>query len=156
MELKNHIKKHYNKKVVIKLKDMKNFFSDKASIKARIKENPLIYTVWRLKEKASNYSLTLLEPGKIGKEHFMTRGHYHKRPYPEIYILLKGKVLFIEQNKKIRTIKFKKNVIYYLEPGYAHRTVNIGNTRTELLTIESSKAGHTYKEIEKKGFRKKF
>ncbi len=156
MELKEWIKKNYNKKFAIRLKDMQNFFSDQKAVKKRLKQNPLIYTVFRKQEKGTNYSITFIEPGKIGKEHFMTRGHYHVKFYPEIYVLLKGKGLLLIQNKKLEAIKLKENKIYYLAPGFAHRTINLGNTKLEILTIESSKAGHTYKEIEKKGFRKKF
>ena len=47
----------------------------------------------------------------------------------------------------------KKNEVYYLPPGRAHRTINIGNKNLVLLTIQQSAAGHTYKKIAKEGFR---
>ncbi|UZE93732.1 MAG: glucose-6-phosphate isomerase [Candidatus Pacearchaeota archaeon] len=158
MELKEYIKKHYNKKSIIKLRDMQRFFSDKAAVKNKLKQNPLIYTVFRKQEKGTDYSLTILEPGKIGKEHFMTRGHYHLKLYPEIYVLLRGKGLLLIQNKKhFEVIKLEKNKPYYLPAKkQAHRTVNLGKIRLELLTIQLAKAGHSYKKIEKKSFRKKF
>ena len=158
MELKNYIKKGYNKKFIIRLKDMKNFFSDKKLVKEKLKQNknPLIYTVLRKKEEGTDYSLTVIEQGKIGREHFMTRGHYHTKAYPEIYILLKGKGILLVQNRECISIKLKKNKIYYLAPRFAHRTINLGKTKLEILTIESAKAGHRYGKIKKRGFRKHF
>lgn len=156
MEIQELVKRGYNKKLVVKLKDMKNFFSNKKAIAKKLKNNPLIYTVFMKKEKDTEYTITIIEPGKIGKEHFMTRGHYHTNPYPEIYILLKGKGLLLLQNKKFKKIKLKKGKVYYVSPGYAHRAVNLSWKKLEFLTVCSCKAKHDYKKIEKKGFKHKF
>ena len=155
MKLKDYIKRNCDKKFVIRLKDMKIFFSDKKAIKKRIKQNPLIYSVLRKIEKGTEYSITIIESGKIGKEHFMTRGHYHLKPYPEIYILIKGKGLVLTQNKKCKAIKLKLGEAIYIKGKYAHRTINLGKTKLEFITI-TNKTKHLFKKIEKKGFRKKF
>lgn len=155
MELKKYIKKSYNKKITIRLKDMQNFFSDKKSVNLKLKGNPIIYEVLRKKAGDTEYSLTTIKPGKIGKEHFMTRGHYHKNNFTELYLLLKGKGVLLIQNKKCIAIKLKKDKIYLISSKYAHRTINTGGDALEILTIQSTKIKYDYKKIEKAGFKKK-
>ena len=154
MRLSEFIKRKCDKKIRIRLRDMIKFFSDKEAVFRRIKQNPLIYTVLIKKEKEIEYAITTIEPGKIGKEYFMTRGHYHKNPYPEIYILIKGHGILLLQDKKLKKITLEKGKTYYVSPKQAHRVVNTGKKKIEFLSIYSPKAGHDYKKIEKKGFKK--
>jgi glucose-6-phosphate isomerase len=155
MLLYDYVKKRPDKKVLIRLRDMKTFFSDKKAVNKRLKENPLIYTVLIKELKEIEYAITIIESGEIGKEHFMTRGHYHKKAYPEIYILVKGKGILLLQNKKFEKIRMRKGKAIYVHPKYAHRAVNMGWKKLEFLSIYSPKSGHNYKSIEKKGFRKR-
>ena len=153
MILNKLIQGKFDKKITIRLKDMINFFSDKEAVYKRIKQNPLIYVVLVKKDKEMEFTLTILEPGKIGKEYFMTRGHYHKLLSPEIYILLAGEGILLLKNKKLKKIKLEKNKPYYIDPCCAHRVVNTGKKKMQFISIYSPRAGHDYKKIKKKGFK---
>lgn len=151
-KLADIIKKRYTNKFVIRLRDAKDFFSDQKAVKAKLKKNPVIYTVYRMRDRQIEYSLTVLNPGTIGGEHYMTRGHYHKTPSTEIFILLKGRGVILEKNSRVRRTYPKKDEVYVSRPNLAHRSVNLGRTRMEFLTIQQAGVGHEYGEIKKKGF----
>jgi len=152
-KLIEYITKNYDKKSIVRLKDMSRFFYDKKAV--RKAGNPLIYKVLVKKSKRINCGLTLLQPGTIGREFFMTRGHYHKPPAAEVYVLLKGRGLLLIQNKDFKCVEMKLNKVYFIPQGYAHRTVNIGPSELLLLAIYPTKARHDYSKISKSGFIKK-
>lgn len=147
------ILKSYDKAYSVKSKDMKNFFLEKSA-----GGNPVIYKVYVKHDKKTgmNYSLTIINAGAIGKEYFMTRGHYHMPPTIELYVLLKGKVLLLMQKGRIfKKIKMIKNKKYLVQKGYAHRIANIGNTKAHVLAVYSPKSKNIYKDIEKRGFKER-
>jgi len=74
----------------------------------------------------------------------MTKGHKHKKPTKEIYILLSGKGKLIIQGKKAKVFNLKKNKTYILPKNAGHRLINTGNKKLEVLTIYEKKAGHNY------------
>ncbi|MFA5061239.1 MAG: glucose-6-phosphate isomerase family protein [Candidatus Pacearchaeota archaeon] len=136
------------------LRDMKNFFKDRVEVKKILdKKNPLIYYVNFLSEDEISYAVTYIKSGKIGKERFMTKGHYHKKDLPEVYYLLEGKgKILLKKGKSRKEIIMRKNVFHYIPKGYAHRTVNIGEKEFSFLSIYQTDSGHDYKTIEEKGF----
>ena len=145
IKLSKNLKKRYDKKIIKKLKDIKDCFYDKSEINKILKrKNPLIYRVFIKKIKDINVGLTVMESGTVGKEFYFTKGHKHKKPSSEIYILLKGKGNLIIQNKKIRVIKLQKNKKYIVPKKSAHRLINIGNKKLEVLAIYRMDAGHNY------------
>lgn len=80
-----NLKKLCDKKMVRRYTDMKDKY------KSEIKGNPLIYVVYIKDFKSFETGLTVIESGKIGKEYFMTKGHRHRNPVEEIYMLINGK-----------------------------------------------------------------
>jgi glucose-6-phosphate isomerase len=76
---------------------MKGVFLDTESERRILKrEDPIIYSFSEriLPEENGHLQLatTTINPGKIGDEYFMTKGHYHKRPdTSEVYLGLDGK-----------------------------------------------------------------
>ena len=128
----NDIEKNYDKKVVVKLKDIEKRFKDSSAIK----DNLIIYEVFIKNFMPVNLGLTVLYSGNINRELYMTRGHIHKKPTPEFYILLEGLGLLLMQKGNIsKTIKLKKGRITLIPKGYAHRLINIGNKKLKALTI---------------------
>ncbi|MCD6469571.1 glucose-6-phosphate isomerase [Candidatus Bathyarchaeota archaeon] len=152
----------YKTKVERHLSDMKEYFLDKRLVEEMLSkgEDPLIYTVYEMpreKEGEFNVSCTIIYPGKIGKEYYFTKGHFHaKEPTSEIYIGMKGEGLILMQNRRgeTRALKIEPNVLVYIPPGFAHRSVNTGNTELVFLAIYPSDAGHDYVAIQKTGFAK--
>lgn len=87
------------------------------------------------------YDITVLRPGKIGREYIKTYGHYHPlKPgtaisYPEVYEVLHGTALYILQKKGACAGRVEQFISVIAEPGdkvvippnFGHVTVNIGD-----------------------------
>ncbi len=136
-----NLKKHYDKILVRKYLEISDVFEKKMSDK-----NLIIYKVYIKDYGDFKSGLTVINPGKIGREYFMTKGHRHKKISPEIYILIsgKGKILINEKGKE-RLIKMKRNIFYHIPGKSGHRLINTGNSPLEVLTIYGKNVGHDYK-----------
>lgn len=147
------IKKRGKTKKVF-LSDLKNFFKDRKKAKdILIKKNPLIYWVNFIEEGQISYAITFINSGKIGKENYMTKGHFHEKNVSEVYYLLNGSgEILLRKGSKRKKIIMKKNIFHYIPTGYAHRTINTGKNRMSFLSIYQKDSGHNYKKIEKEGF----
>lgn len=147
-EIKKRGKMH-----MVRLKDMQNLFEDCGGLN----KNQEIYRTFTIERKELSYTLTVMKTGKINGEFFMTKGHTHEIPSSEVYYPLKGKgILLIQKGNSCMSIKMQKGKFYEIPEGYAHRTINIGNSTLEVLNIYPTKSGHNYKIIEKRGFKKRF
>ena len=134
-----NLKELYNRRMVRKYLDMKDRF------KSEIKGNPLIYTVYIKDFKTFETGLTVIESGKIGKEYFMTKGHMHKKPIEEIYILISGSgKLLIKEKNNVKKISMKKGKVYLIPGRSGHRLVNVGKDCLEVFAIYSKDAGYNY------------
>ena len=159
---KTGILEPYTAKTIRKLSDMKKFYYDQESVnKILAKEDPVIYEVYAVeisKEEGNlSFATTVLYPGKVGDEYYMTKGHFHtKKNRAELYICLSGVGRLIMQDEEGNAIvaKFEPDSIVYVPPYYAHRTVNVGKEPLIFLAIYPSDAGHDYGTIEEKGFSK--
>ncbi|GBE20574.1 glucose-6-phosphate isomerase [archaeon BMS3Abin17] len=134
------MKKEYEKKTVRKLNDMKDRFKNTKGVRG----NPLLYTVYINDFRTYETGLTVIEPGTINKEFYMTKGHRHKKPSREIYIPLSGKGKLLLQGAKAKLISMKKGEVYIIPKNQGHRLINTGNKRFEILTIYSKDTGHDY------------
>lgn len=152
----------YTRKIVRRLSDMKDFYYDKEAVQRILaKEDPIIYEVyaWERSTDEGNLSFatTILNPGKIGDEYYMTKGHFHsKRDRAEVYITLSGngKIVIQDEDGDASVLDLVPNSIIYVPPRHAHRTVNIGNKPLIFIAIYPSDAGHDYDVIAQKGFSK--
>lgn len=86
------------------------------------------------------YDLTVMQPGRIGKEYVKTMGHYHPLKedsnvsYPEAYEVIHGQALFLLQRKnrvadKVEhfvAVKAEAGQKVVVSPNYGHVTVNLG------------------------------
>ena len=134
-----NLKKLCDRKTIRKYADMKDRFT------SEIKGNPIIYTVYIKDFQGFETGLTVIESGKVGKEYFMTKGHKHKNPVEEIYVLIKGSgKLLIKEKSKVRKLNMKKGKIYFIPAKSGHRIINTGKNRLEVFTIYSKNAGHDY------------
>lgn len=162
LDLESWIIEPYNKKVEVRLRDMKNFYSDPEAVRRVLVErkNPLIYEVYECLQPSVegqlDFAITIIHPGKVGDEYNMTRGHYHtKMVASELYFILHGEGFVVMQTEKgsAASMQLKKGQILYIAPGWAHRTINTGKERLTFLAVWPSDAGHDYGTIEEKGFR---
>jgi glucose-6-phosphate isomerase len=149
-----------NKKQVRRLGDMGDFFSDQDAVAARLDENPLIYEVYAHENEGQgnlSYAVTVIKPGDIGGEYFMTKGHFHEKDVAEVYIGLEGEGLLLLQDKEgnTRKLPLEPGRVSYVPKGYAHRSINTGNSELRLLAIYASDSGHDYGTIKEEGFKEK-
>ncbi|RLJ03574.1 MAG: hypothetical protein DRP11_00300 [Candidatus Aenigmatarchaeota archaeon] len=80
-------------------------------------------------------SMTILHPGKVGKEFKMTTGHSHPG-VEEVYIFLEGEgeiILKKDNDKKIH--KIGEGDIASIPSGYWHRVVNTGEKKLIFISI---------------------
>lgn len=125
-------------------------------------ENPIVYEVFEApiaeKEGDLMFLITILYPGKVKNEFFMTKGHYHVvEDTAEVYLGLKGKGLVLCQTKEgdFESHEISPNRVVYIPPFWAHRTVNISSEPLVFFGIYPAHAGHDYKSIELSGFKKR-
>jgi glucose-6-phosphate isomerase len=89
--------------VARKVSDLSLLFHDKAAAQTLIKQgDPLIYEIfyYGFKTSLSDMALgaTRIQPGKVGDEYFMTKGHFHEaKNQPEIYFCVKGQGTLLMQ-----------------------------------------------------------
>jgi glucose-6-phosphate isomerase len=135
------LKKHKDRVMVRKYKDMAD------SYKGELKSgNPVIYKVYIKDYGDFEEGLTVLNPGHVEGEYYMTKGHRHVKAMAEIYILVSGKgKLLIQEGSRTKIMDMKKNVLYHVPATSGHRLVNTGNKPMEVMTIYGKNSGHDYK-----------
>lgn len=141
------------------LSDMRNMYYDRQATEDILKvEDPLLYKVyqWLVPPEVGQLVVctTVIYPGKVGNEYYMTKGHIHaKTDRSEVYIGLEGKgALLLSKDDQFEMIEFYKGAVAYVPPHWAHRTVNTGEENLVFLGIYPADAGHNYEEIERFGF----
>lgn len=150
------------KEVVRHLSDLEGFFADTEAYQAVLNEGDhVVYHVQSVTPAQGagdlHYGLGTLMPGKIGKEYFLTKGHFHSwREAAEIYIGLEGsgRMLLEEETGDSKVFPLQKHSIVYVPGHVAHRTVNTGNIPLKYLGIYPAAAGHDYGTIAERNFLK--
>ncbi|MBD3197419.1 MAG: cupin domain-containing protein [Candidatus Lokiarchaeota archaeon] len=104
------------------------------------------------------YGTTVVYPGKVGDEYYMTKGHFHEvLDTAEVYYSLKGQGILLMENidGRIEIQEMEPGDSVYVPPGFAHRSINISKNEPFItFFVYRADAGHDYKTIENKGFRK--
>jgi glucose-6-phosphate isomerase len=146
-----------------KLSDMEGMYLDNDKLLEMVNnEDIIVYEFYNLGIKADPanlaYGTTIIYPGKVGKEYFMTKGHFHEIiNTAEIYYCLKGHGYLLMENPEGKTEirEMKPGISVYVPPRFAHRTINVSEDDDFVLFFTfRADAGHDYKTIESKGFRK--
>ncbi len=145
---------------VRKLSDMKGMFLDQESEKRILqRDDPVIYSFSEkvLPEEAGQLqiALTSINPGKIGEEFYMTKGHYHKKAdTAEVYLGFEGEGLLLMQTTggEFASIDIRPSVLAYIPPYWGHRMANTGSKPFIFFAVYPGDAGHNYGDIEKTGF----
>lgn len=140
--------------------DLKNFFQDEAE-RSKIDQQKLLYKVQAhlpVDEGTPGglfFGTTWLQPGTIGDEYFMTKGHFHKlADRGEYYWGLKGGgvLILMDEKRNFRGEYVYPGSLHYI-PGFtAHRVANTGNTELVFGACWPSDAGYNYDEIARNGF----
>jgi len=154
---------HFDDHIIRRLSAMKGQFADQEAYEAMLsKEDIALYEVYELhRPKVAGemlHGLSIVHPGKVGNEYFMTKGHFHTvLETAEVYYCLKGEgVMVMETPEGEWAVEpLHPDKVLYVPPRWAHRSVNTGS-REDLVTffVYPGNAGHDYGSIEKQGFRK--
>ncbi|MGA2790674.1 MAG: glucose-6-phosphate isomerase family protein [Candidatus Bathyarchaeia archaeon] len=145
------------------LQDLHAFFADKQATESILKtgQDPIIYEVYECLHPQEgghmNYGTTILYPGKIGKEFYMTKGHFHlNEASSEVYLGLDGEGLILLQSRtgNSEQVRMSMGDVIYVPPGWGHRVVNPGTQKLVFLFTYQADAGHDYETVQKRGFPK--
>ncbi len=153
----------FDNHIVRRLSDMKGQFEDQEAYEAMLKtEDIVLYEVYELHrpEVAGELlqGLSIVHPGNVGEEFFMTKGHFHTvLETAEVYYCLQGEGMMVMETPEgewaVEPLRPEK--VLYVPPRWAHRSVNTGSDQ-DLVTffVYPGNAGHDYGSIERQGFRR--
>jgi len=143
-----------------KLSELVNIFRDEDA-RREMKQDQMVYSVQAYMpvdegtEAGLFFGATIIYPGKVGDEYFMTKGHFHgQSDRAEYYWGIEGKgmLVLMDRERKTWAEKMYKGSLHYIPADVAHRTVNIGEKKLIFGACWPSDAGHNYDEIIKNGF----
>jgi len=145
-----------------RLSDLGGTFADDDALRdAAAADDRIVYTVTSAAggdgEGDLGYGLGVLQPGRVGDEYHLTKGHLHAwRPAAEVYIGLRGSGAMLLQDEDgggSRLVPFGAGEIVYVPGDTAHRTVNTGDEPLVYLGVYPARAGHDYGALAESNFR---
>jgi len=142
------------------LGDLQGVFGDDRAWRAM---NPaaLVYRVQMFRPVAEGvagglfWGTTFIEPGLVGDEYFMTKGHYHAiRDRSEYYVTTAGDgaLILMDENRRTRVELMQCGSVHYIPSGHAHRVANTGPGVLSFVACWPSDAGHDYESVLTHGF----
>lgn len=106
-------------------------------------------------EGAQFWGTTVVEPGQVGSEYFMTHGHFHrKRDRTEFYgtVAGEGALILMDEDGKTRMEPMSPGSLHLIPPNTGHRVANTGSLPLRFVACWPSDAGHDYESVRKRGF----
>lgn len=154
---------HYDNHIERKLSLMQGIFLDQEAFQQKLNEGDFVlYEVYELNRPEFpgelRSGISIVHPGKVGREFFMTKGHFHSvLETGEIYYCLQGAGYMVMETPEgdWSVEELCPGRVVYVPPRWAHRSVNTG-AEADLVTffVYPGHAGHDYRTIEVQGFRK--
>jgi len=150
--------------VVRRASDMRGYYADTEALERLIQEgaDPVHYEVFEKPVPETRghlmYCISKLQPGSVGQEFFMTKGHYHEvRETAELYLCLTGQGLMLMKTEAgdCAAEAMARGRLVYVPPRWAHRSVNTGDEPLVSFCVYPAEAGHNYGDIEQEGFPKR-
>ena len=149
--------------LVRRASDMCGYYRDASALEALVNDgDPVHYEVFE--HPVPNeyghlmYCISDLQPGAVGDECFMTKGHYHTRINTgEIYLALRGRgyMMMKTTDGACRYEEFAPGRMVYVPPYWGHRSINTGDEPLISFCVYPGDAGHNYGDIEREGFPKR-
>lgn len=145
------------------LSDMKGMYADDAALEAALaKEDTKVYEshVLDIPETPGNLSfgMSIVYPGKVGDEYFMTKGHFHTiLDTCEVYYCISGHGYMMMESPEGDWLccELEPGRALYVPERYAHRSINVSDSEPlRTFFVFRADAGHDYGTIETKGYRK--
>ncbi|MBZ4687370.1 MAG: glucose-6-phosphate isomerase, archaeal [Clostridia bacterium] len=135
-------------------------------------DEPLYYTykgvykkedIFIFAENNLRYDITVLPPGKIGREYIKTLGHFHPKKnngtdtYSEYYQVLLGEALFLLQKnnlsgevEEITVVEAKKGDKVFIPPDYGHLAINPSEDFLVLANLASTESEEIFEPFQLK------
>jgi len=138
------------------------FLDQDTYAKMLAEEDALIYEVYEIKRPEVEGELimgvSIVHPGKVGREFYMTKGHFHSLlETSEIYYCLRGEGYMVMETPDGQSCveALTTGKVLYVTPGWAHRSI-CTSRQEDLITFFAypANAGHDYGTIERTGFKK--
>jgi len=144
-----------------RLSDLAKMFGDQQAVAQSIANgNPLVYEIRHHPFFTSKSDMALgtsiIFPGKVGNEYYMTKGHFHERDdQPEIYYCVQGEgvLQMMSMDGEYHAAPWKVGTITHIPPQFAHRVVNTGTIPLVFVSVFHVAAGHVYGPVETRGFK---
>lgn len=146
-----------------RLSAMPGMYADSEAQAAMVgADDPLVYEFYDMglpeEDTQIAFGTSIVYPGKVGNEYFMTKGHFHTvLDTAEVYFCLRGHGYMLMENPEgdWEARELKPGDAVYVPGRYAHRSINVSPDEP-LITFFSFRgdAGHEYGTIETRGFRK--
>ena len=146
-----------------RLSVMKGQYADTGAFETLLKKHDLlVYEVYENDNmpKAAGelyHGSSIVHPGKVGEEYFMTKGHFHQvLDTAEVYYCVHGHGYMMMETPEGEWVakELTPGKVLYVPPRWAHRSINIGIEDLITFFVYPGDAGHDYGTIEVKGFRK--
>ncbi len=163
VDVENEILERYDSKIERHLSDMSGQYQDQQALETLVaQDDVLLYEVYQndRPEVAGELlnGLSVIHPGKVGDEYFMTKGHFHAvLETAEVYYTLKGEGYMVMETPEgdWSVEEMRAGRVLYVPPRWAHRSVNT-STDEDLVFffVYPGNSGHDYGSIEERGFRK--
>ncbi len=143
-----------------RLGDVSALFANQAALSGLDLDSVVYRTdVWQPAPEGTPNALQLgtsfIEPGNVGGEYFMTKGHLHAiRERPEIYWGIRGKGALLLQNDagECWAEAVFPGSLHHIFGHIAHRLVNVGEDVLAVGACWPLDAGHDYSSLESHGF----
>lgn len=163
IDLPSGIPSRYELHTTRTLSSMEGQYLDKKAYASLLEaEDTLLYEVYELTRPAvageQIHGVSILHPGLVGDEYFMTKGHFHTvLDTSEVYVVLQGQGKMVMETPEgdWAVEDLIPGKILYVAPRWAHRSVNT-SLEEDLITFFAypGNAGHDYGTIETQGYRK--
>jgi glucose-6-phosphate isomerase len=146
---------------VTRASSMRGYYSDEEALERLIAEkgDEVHYEVFEkaVPEEAGHvlFCISKLQPGLIGEECFMTKGHYHTiLETAELYLCLSGEGFMMMKTTEGDCVweRFERGRMVYVPPSWAHRSINTGKTPLVSFCAYQADAGHNYGDVATEGF----
>jgi glucose-6-phosphate isomerase, archaeal len=145
------------------LSSLRGMFADEEALDKMIaQEDALVYEVFEIRRPGDEgdlaFGISVVHPGKVGNEFFMTKGHFHSiLETAEVYYCMQGEGFMVMETPEGDTsvMALHPGTVLYVPPRWAHRSV-CTSRQADLVTlfVYPGHAGHDYATIEQQGFRK--
>ena len=140
--------------------DLGGVYEDTAAFDALVaaRGDEVAYTVHEVRPQARTgdliFGTTFMEPGRVGQEYYVTRGHIHATANrPETYYGESGEGLMLLESPdgETRILPISARMMVYVPPMWIHRSVNTGSTPLVMSFCYPSDSGQDYEIIARSG-----